>query len=116
MIHGALHIIHELSSPVHASLFIKKKIHFLPVTISPKGQRKPQHNCTEETGIFAKSKQTTSPKNKKVEKSQQEQPTSVGCKMTKRKANEHPGRGPAIAKNCNLEFGTKGTFTAKHMS
>lgn len=40
----------------------------------------------------------------------------LGCKMTKRKANEHPGRGPAIAKNCSMEFGTKGTFTAKHTS
>lgn len=49
-------------------------------------------------------------------KSQQQKTASTGCKMTKRKANECPGRGPAIAEKYNLELGIRGTFAAKHMS
>jgi len=49
-------------------------------------------------------------------KPQQKTTTSVGCKMTKRKANECPGRGPAIAEKYILELGIRGTFAAKHMS
>lgn len=49
-------------------------------------------------------------------KSQQKETTSVGCKMSKIKANECPGRGPAIAEKYNLEFGIRGTFAAKRMS
>lgn len=56
-------------------------------------------------------------KKKKAErKSRQKENTSVGCKMTKRKANESLGTGPAIAEKYNLELGIGSTFAAKQMS
>lgn len=36
--------------------------------------------------------------------------------MTKRKANESLGTGPAVAEKYNLELGIRSTFAAKHMS
>lgn len=41
--------------------------------------------------------------------------TSIGCKMSKRKTNHWPGRGPAIAERYNLELGIRGSLAAKHM-
>lgn len=102
----------ELFPPAHTSLFAKNKCtHFLPFPFQPKGSPTHSHHYTGE--IMSSAKKT---QNKQTGKSQQKETTSVGCKMTKRKANECPGRGPAIAEKYNLELGIRGTFAAKHMS
>lgn len=84
---------------------------FCQPPFQPKGIPTHSHHYTGEIISSALKK-----KNKPTVKSQQKETTSVGCKMTKRKANECPGRGPAIAEKCNLERGIRGAFAAKHMS
>lgn len=102
----------ELFPPAHTSLFAKNKCtHFLPATLSAKGKPNTFPPLHRRDHVFCKKTQ-----NKLTGKSQQKETTSVGCKMTKRKANECPGRGPAIAEKYNLELGIRGTFAAKHMS
>lgn len=92
-------------------LFAKNKCtFFLPATLSAKGNPNtfPPRHRRDRIFCIKKKKLTV--------KSQQKETTSVGCKMTKRKANECPGRGPAIAEKCNVERGMRGAFAAKHMS
>lgn len=84
---------------------------FCQPPFQPKGTPTHSHHYTGEIISSALKK-----KNKPTVKSQQKETTSVGCKMTKRKANECPGRGPAIAEKCNLDRGIRGAFAAKHMS
>lgn len=105
----------ELLPPAHTALFAKNKCTcFLPATLSAKGNPNTFPPLLRRGHIFCTKKKKE--KKKITGKSQQKETTSVGCKMTKRKANECPGRGPAIAEKYNLEGGSRGAFAAKHMS